>query len=506
MNVHANKGLTGGKSYQLGVGPLPKPHKPRVRLSKPSKQSLGEVNTTGLTPEALAYALPGGLAKLAYRNWQYARFIKFIEDKVLQMVDGKSIKILFSAPPRSGKTMFISRVVPAFYLGRNPDKRVLLITYNTEYSRTQSKAARNIMKVYGKKVFGVEVADDTATASHWDIEGHRGGMESVGAGGAITGKGADLLIIDDLVKGRLEALNITLLEEMWEWFKTDVYTRLEPGASVLIIATRWSLYDIIGQIQNYTVEDEEDENPFDDWETINFPALALKDDILGREEGEALFPERFSAERLRKVRAVQDDYWWGALYQGNPVPMKGEIIDIGWLRNQYEGTPKRTSFEYIVISADTAIKDTEIADYSVFQVWGVKEEQYYLLDLMREKMQYPALLELARGLGNPKGHWRPEFFLIEDKGSGSSLIQDLNKDGNINVFPVDPGSESKILRMQGETPALREGKVCLPKTASWLDDYLLEMRSFPRGKRDQVDATSQFLKFMRMQAHGIDMW
>lgn len=488
--------------------PIIMPKKKRVRLSAPSVIKGPGVET--LTPEALAYALPGGLAKMAYPKWIYNPFIRDIENKILQIADGKSINVMFSAPPRHGKTMFIDRVLPAWYLGHFPDNRVLLITYQDGFSRTQSRAARNIFKRHGQAVFGLEVSEDTQAANAWDIKNHEGGMEAVGAGGAITGKGAHLLIIDDLIKGREQALNERILDEHWEWFLTDVMSRLEPGATVVIIMTRWTMSDIIGKIVAKQNEDDEndvdvDSLSFDDFSYFNYPALAVEDDPLGREPGQALFPQRYDEKALRKIKNRNDEYWWEALYQGNPVPIKGELIDVTGFKRKYKYSemPGRETFDMIILSSDTAIKDTEIADYTVFQTWGIRTDGYYLLDTIREKLTYPRLVETAKGLNRV---WRPEFFLVEDKGSGSSLIQDLREDLNVNVYPIDPGSESKILRMQAETPVVKSGMIVLPDDASWKDEFLLECRTFPRGKKDQVDALSQFLKFMRQTSSGIQMF
>lgn len=507
------------RKKRIRLNSLPPP-KRRVRLSSSGSAVAGAAASTNgvsesllkdqLSPEALAYALPGGLARLAYPKWIYNPFIRDVEDKILRIAEGKEINVMFSAPPRHGKTMFIDRVLPAWYLGRYPDNRVLLITYQDGFSRTQSRHARNIFKKCGKSVFGLNVADDTQAANAWDIQGHEGGMEAVGAGGAITGKGAHLLIVDDLIKGREQAINESILDEHWEWFLTDVLSRLEPGASVIIIMTRWTRSDIIGKVLTKQEEDRENEVDdedlsFGDWEYYNYPALAVEGDILGRKPGQALFPQRYDETKLRKIKNRNDDYWWEALYQGNPVPMTGDIIDVSGFKRKWKSNepPERSTFDMVVVSTDTAIKDTEIADFTVFQIWGVRSDGYYLLDVIRDKLTYPRLVETAQGINRI---WRPEFFLVEDKGSGSSLIQDLREDMSVNVWPIDPGNESKILRMQAETPIIKSGMVVLPDEASWKEDFLLECRSFPRGKKDQVDALSQFLKFQRQNSSGIRMW
>ena len=270
--------------------------------------------------------------------------------------------------------------------------------------------------------------------------------------------------------------------------------------------TRWTNLDIIGRIEQEQKDDDNEEAPFDDWQTISFPALATENDILGRKPGEALFPKRFPAERLRRIKAVQDtvkgSFWFESLYQGNPVPFKGDVIDIDWFSTRYDKPLPREEYEMVIVSADTASKETDLADFTVLGVWGVKDMKYYLLDVIRGKMEYPQLKETALSMRM----WKPDLFLIEDKGSGIALLQDLYQEGGLQVMPMNPGTESKVLRMSVETPVLRTHRVVLPEQASWLEDFLMECRSFPRGKKDQVDMMSQFLKFMRLNSGGVQMW
>jgi len=455
---------------------------------------------SSITPEALAYSLPGGLAKLAFPNWIYGPHLKAVEDYIIRILNGESIKLMVSMPPRHGKTMFLSRVLPAFFLGRFPDTRVMLITHHTDFSRTQSRVARNIIDAFGKTVFDIEISPDTASAAEWDIAGGQGGMEALGAGGSVMGKGANLLLMDDLVKGIEMASNVNLMEKQWEWFKTDVYPRMEPGASAIIIMTRWTTYDIIGMIEAEKKEDPG--GPFAEWETINFPALAIENDVLGREVGQPLFPARIDLKMLDRIKGVMDSLWWEALYQGNPVPAKGNIINTDWLKS-YDKVPNRRKLEMLIISADTAQKETEIADFTAIGIWGILEGQYYLLDLIRDKMGYPELISQCRTLNE---YWKADFFLIEDKGSGQSLVQELQNEDGFNVVAIDPGNENKVLRLMAETPSLRSGKVVFPEQSSWLDHALLELRAFPKGRKDIADMLSQFLKFMRRDSNQVEMW
>lgn len=482
------------------------PYVKRVRLAAPGQgNGPSEPLSDAITPEALAYALPGGLAKLAYPKWVYGPHLKYIEDRVLQILNGKSVFLAVSTPPRHGKTVLLSRVLPAFFLGRFPDNRVMLITHHTDFSRTQSRAARNIIQAFGQKVFGVSLRTDTHAASEWDLAGHTGGMEAIGAGGSVMGKGAHLLLMDDLVKGFSMATNVLLMEKQWEWFLADVYPRLEPGGSAIVTMTRWSGLDVIGQIERA----QKEEGIFEEWEIVNLPALSLgpdgdPPDPLEREKGACLFPQRFNERALGKIKQTMDDTWWEALYQGNPMPARGDIINPEWF-GRYKGTPQRKDYGQVVISADTAAKETELADYSVLGIFGVNDDQYDLLDVIRDKIPYPELEAMCVALNNL---WRPDFFLIEDKGSGTSLIQSLRGNSKINVWPIDPGNENKVLRAQAETPRLRAGVVRIPEEPcpSWVEEFLMEARAFPRGRKDQIDMLSQFLKFMRESSSGIQMF
>lgn len=524
MTKHEIKGF--GNSTKIGMAKprVRLPAKPRVRLYGTSDAPAGFSGTeraptapqTGeklglkrATPEELAYALPAGLAKLALPHWVYGRWIKKVEDRLMDIFAGNQVYLMVSAPPRHGKTQFMSQVFPAFYLGHNPDNKVLFISYGTEYARKQGRAARNIFQRYGKRVFGLEVDREQSAAGSWAVDAHFGGMESVGAGGPITGKGANLLILDDAIKGVKTANSITMLDQLWEWFLMDVLSRLEPNASIIITATRWTSFDITGRILEMKAKKEIDpdvEQDFTDFEEINFPALATgKKDPIGRKKGEALFPERYTRKDLLKRKARSDDWMWEALYQGNPVPKKGNIINIEWFRRRYKDAPPRAKFEQVIISADTASKETEIADYTVFGIWGVLEKEYWLLDLLRERMEFPVIVSTMEELIN---QWSPEFTLIEDKATGTSLIQTLRTKqiSGTMIWPIDPGQEGKVVRLQAETPVLRSGRIVLPESASWLKDFEDECKSFPSARRDQVDMLSQFLKFKRVQSSGIQMW
>jgi predicted phage terminase large subunit-like protein len=353
-----------------------------------------------------------------------------------------------------------------------------------------------VIDVHGEAVFGVKLSDEKATANSWEVQGHMGGMETVGRGGALTGKGADLLLIDDPVKGREEALSMTIQDQLYDWYKSDVYTRLEPGASVVIVATRWSTEDLIGRL----ITDMEMGG--EDWEVLALPAFAEENDVLGRAEDEALWPERYDVEALTRIKKVLGTHWWNAEYQQRPAPVAGDMIKIDWFR-RYRERPMEP--QQIILSFDTAQKEKELNDYTVCGVWYVYDNKYYLIDVMRERMDHPRLLATAKNL---YAMWKPHVILIEDKASGTSLIQHLDNEVSAPIIPVTPTTD-KITRMAVESPIIEAGRVYLPEAGSqpWLYTFEEEIRAFPNSARkDQVDMLSQFLGWARERTNRIEIF
>jgi len=457
-----------------------------------------DIDEKNLSKEILAYSMPGVFANMADPRWEYAPHLALIEDKFLEILSGKPLRLLVSMPPRSGKSMFFSTIVPSWFLGRFPDKKVLLVTYQANFSKSFGRRARNILTEYGQQVFGVTVDNNTAAADHWEISGHTGVMDTEGAGGALTGKGADLLIIDDPIKGREMALSQKVLDDQWDWWGSDVRTRLEPGASIVIIATRWSNDDLIGKLIGQM------DNGGEQWDVISLPALAEEDDVLGRRVGEPLWPKRFDVDALKNIRSNMNDYWWFALYQQRPASLEGNLIQIRWFR-RFKDMPRMSDADQIIMSLDTAQKEKEVSDYTVIGVWFRIENNYYLVDVIRERLNHPHLILLTK---NMISKWLPNAVLIEDKGSGISLIQHLQEETSAPIIPIEPTTD-KVMRMIVETPMIETGQVLLPEsgTTDWISDYEEEIRTFPNSARkDQVDMTSQTLRWIRERSVPIDLW
>lgn len=451
-----------------------------------------------ISVEHLAYSMPGALANLASNGeWQYAPHLGYLEDKLLEVVDGKLTRLLISMPPQNGKSSLISQYFSAWFLGRFPTRKVILASYESTFASSWGRKARDVLEATGEDVFDVKVAQRSRAVNYWETE-QGGYMATAGAGGSITGRGADIFIIDDPIKNSVEALSTTRQDQIWEWFRTTVYTRLSPDAALIVIMTRWTVNDLIGRLL------DEQERGGDVWTYVNLPAIAEEEDPLGRKEGEALWPNRYNLEWLEARKRVLGEFWFNAMYQGKPVPQAGFIVNVKWFR-RYHTPPMRSAADMIVLSMDTAMNDREINDYTAIMVWFLVENAYYLIDVLRDRFDYPRLQEVTT---NMIARWAPHAVLIENRGSGMSLIQSL--EGQAPVVSMDPtGGGNKNIRLQVETPAIEAGQVYLPEDGSvpWLFDFVEEIRAFPNTRwRDQGDCLSQFLRWARERRVGVEMW
>lgn len=265
---------------------------------------------------ALAKASPVAFAQIASRGWyKTAAHLDLLNDRLLACARRECRRLMVFMPPRHSKSETISHFFPDWWLGNFPDDRVILASYGADLARNWGREARNTLEEFGKPIFGIEIADDREAADDWVIANHRGGMKCVGIGGAITGRGANLLIIDDPVKNPEEAWSVTIQARNAQWWSGAAFTRLEPDAVVIVLMTRWHQNDLAGYIL---------QNSQEDWEIINLPALAEdEDDALGRKKGEALWPARYDREALLKIKAElsKDEvgYYWQAEYQQKPT-------------------------------------------------------------------------------------------------------------------------------------------------------------------------------------------
>lgn len=391
-------------------------------------------------------------------------------------------------PPRHGKSELISRYFPAWYLGTYPDRRIILVSYEAEFAASWGRKTKELLEEYGKDLFGIKLNRLSNSAYRWDVLGHEGGLNATGVGGAITGKGANVLIIDDPVKNDEQANSKTYRDKTYDWFRATAYTRLEPDGAIIVIMTRWHFDDLAGRLLN-------DPDSDDKWEVLSFPAIAKENDSLGRDEGVPLWEYRYPVDKLNKIKSQIGSYWFSALYQQQPIATEYQIFKTEWWR-EYSDLP---SGSLLIQSWDTAFKEKEQNDFSVCTTWLLSDKGYYLVDYWRAKVLFP---DLQRQVVMQYHKHNPNVVLIEDAASGQSLIQVLQRDTKIPIKPIQ-AIRDKVTRAHLVTPLIESGKVFLPKNAQFLADIVNECSEFPYGNHDDiVDSITQALDYLRRRSSG----
>lgn len=380
-------------------------------------------------------------------------------------------------------SMSVSETFPSWFIGKNPSRRVIEVSYGDSLARKFGRLNKLKINEYGIYLFDIRVTDDNASMTNWGIDGHRGGMICAGIGGPITGEGADLLIVDDPIKNRKEADSQAYRDMVWNEWTNTLLTRLHPNGAVIIILTRWHEDDLVGRILKNPEDAEE-------WTIINLPALAEGDDQLGREPGQALWPEHGYDEKWAKgKKKAVGTRTWDSLYQQRPSPDGGKIFKRDWWR-YYRKLP--ADLDEVIQSWDCAFKDLSSSNYVVGQVWGRKGANKYLMDQIRDKMDFTVTIMAIQTMS---AKWpMARLKLVEDKANGPAVIATLRSKVP-GLVPVQPLG-SKVARAIAASPDVEAGNVYLPdpSIAPWIHDFEEEHASFPNGVYDdQVDCTSQAL-------------
>jgi predicted phage terminase large subunit-like protein len=385
-------------------------------------------------------------------------------------------------PPRHGKSMLASEYFPAFYLGLHPDHQVITATYSQDLASDFGRKVRNTVvdPEFAALFPEAGLADDSQAATRFSLKA--GGVyHALGVGGAATGRGAHLLLIDDPIKGREDAESEIMRQRLKDWYTSVARTRLMPGGAIVVIQTRWHEDDLAGWLLR--------EHAHEGWEVINLPALAEGDD--GRSEGSALWPECYPVEALQSIRMAIGERDWACLYQQRPMAAAGGIFKRSdWQYfNPIDATPKGLVSAlkcFRVIQAwDTAFKTNEGNDYSACVTIGISDSRYYVLDVWRHRVEYP---ELKRAVVAQFEKWGAHQVRIEDTAAGQSIIQDLRRGTRVPISAVK-ADRDKVTRANAVTPSHEAGLVYIPSGAEWVSDFVDEMSSFPAGVHDdQVDA------------------
>jgi predicted phage terminase large subunit-like protein len=405
---------------------------------------------------------------------------------------------MLSVPPRHGKSELVSIALPSWFLGRNPDKKVMIASYAADLAHTMSRRARNAFETHSGAVFGVRTARDSSRADMWGIEGRRGGMLAIGERGGATGHGFHLGIVDDPVKDAQDAESKVIREKVKEWWSYVFRTRAEGDAPVILVQTRWHEDDLAGWLLR------EAEVGGAQWEVINFPfhddTKPFPESILSpRNWEQAGTPEKLEAYK----KEIGSSRAWEALYQGRPTPLEGGLLKREW----WKYYTQRPTCETMLQSWDMSFKDTDGSDYVVGQVWGKNKADYYLLDQVRARMDMPATVQALRALSRK---WPAATMkLVEEAANGPAVIQTLRAEKEIEgVVGVKPQG-SKEARAAAVSPLIEAGNVYLPdrSLAPWVGDFVEECTAFPSGAHDDcVDSMSQALtRLMRYGGQVVQM-
>ena len=408
-----------------------------------------------------------------------------VRNHLTRVSAGELRRLMIFMPPQHGKSELVTIHYSAWALERAPRTRVIIGSYSASLAESFSHRARSICAPR------VPLSEDRKAVHDWQTAAG-GGLRAVGVGGGITGRGGDLIIIDDPVEGREEVTSQAYRDRAWNWFRDDISTRQAPGAVIVLIMTRWHEDDLAGRILQGPEADA--------WTVVSLPALAEANDALDRAEGAALWPQRYDETYLAGQKALLGASF-EALYQQRPSALEGAIFKREWWRS-YRGEPR---FDSIVQSWDTAFKKGQDNDFSVCTTWGQAADGYYLLDVWKRRVEFPELKAMVVTLGD---QWRPSVVLVEDKASGQSLIQELKRDTRLPILPIKADTD-KISRAYAVTPIIETGRVLLPEGAPWLADYVDSMASFPNAAHDDdVDSTTQALNYMigRAGSMGLFYW
>jgi predicted phage terminase large subunit-like protein len=428
-------------------------------------------------------------------NWHHDAIAYGLE---VSAITGEMQRLLINLPPRSLKSIMVTVALPAFLLGRDPTKKIITVCYNQDLANDFSRKTRQVMRSeWYRKLFPstVIVGQGAETAFYTTAGGFR---MATSVEGTLTGRGGDLIIIDDPQKAA-DAGSDTRRESLYQWATETLFTRLDDKltGSIILVQQRLHEEDLSGQLLRTG-----------EWYPIILPAIATRDEqiCLGRRPelrfhdrhvGDLLDPTREPLYLLDNLKREMGTSAFVAQYQQDPLPPDGDIIKLDWFK-RYRDLPSDSE---VIFSVDTASKAGLRNDWSVIAVWWVERERYYLAYVWRRRVEYPelraSLIEMAERL-------RPDRILIEDKGAGIGLIQDLRAaEEAYPIIAYDPGSVDKETRMRVQSAKIESGFVFLPPQAPWLGEFLAEVQRFPNGAHDdQIDAMSQVLDYCSNKKTG----
>jgi predicted phage terminase large subunit-like protein len=434
-------------------------------------------------------------------SYQRAAHIELLNTYLEKAANREIKRLMIFMPPQHGKSTTVSKGFASWWIGTYPDEPVILASYGQDWAEHWGRECRGLLTEYGDELWGVKVRADTHAAKRWQLEWSdperrpppKGGMTAVGIGGATTGRGAGLFLIDDPVKDQEEARSAVIQQRNIDWYQTVVKTRLAQDGVIVVIQTRWHENDLSGWLLRTEGHA---------WTVLSLPALTEIDDPLDREPGAALWPEKYRKEYLEEIRhgAVDPEtgerrggttsYWFNAMYQQRPTEEEGGTFKRWWWQ-WYDQLPGKPSVAYITV--DTAGYDTKTTnDRAVLQAACKIGPNIYTLEVQKGWWEFPELLQRAISM---QAAWEAELgctvsLIVEEVPWSKPVIQTLREKAH-SVIPFSPMGHSKESRADSVTPYVEGGNWYLKRGAAWADDFVEEHAAFPNGTHDdQVDTTS----------------
>lgn len=429
-------------------------------------------------------------------DYLFGAHLKRLGGLLMDIEKGIKDRILVSVAPRHGKSQMISIYYPAWYLGRNPTHKVIIASHTADLAVDMSRKVRNLMQsdAYRKIFPAVEIAPDAKAAGKWNTN-QGGEFFAVGVGGALAGRGAHLLLIDDpfneqdIINGNTE-----VFDKVYEWYTYGARTRLMPGGRVCVLHTRWSKKDLIARL----VKDAAMNDKSDQYEVFEFPAILYE----GTDKEKPLFPEMWSLDALQRTKASMPLFQWNAQYMQSPTSADSAIVPKDWFMVWEPENPPEVDF--VVMALDAAVKAGDRNDYNALTTWGVwtnvetKRAEVILLNVINRRMEFPELKDL---LLEEYQEWEPDSLIIEDTANGAPLIQEFRAMG-VPVQPYKPhrGTGDKRMRLSSVADMIRDGMVWIPQTR-WAEELVEQVNDFPSVDHDDL-VDSMYLALRRIRQGG----
>ena len=434
-----------------------------------------------------------GFVDRAWPDFIGGRHHKIMARAFERVVSGECKRLIINMPPRHTKSEFASYLLPAWFLGKYPNKKVIQSSNTGELAVGFGRKVRNLVDSENyKSIFpNLELQQDSKAAGRWNTS-KGGDYFAIGVGGTVTGKGADLLIIDDPhseQEAALAASNPEVFDKVTEWYTSGPRQRLQPGGAIIIVMTRWAQRDLTGQVLKAAAN-----RGGEQWEVIEFPAIMPS--------GKPLWPEFWSLGELEALRIELPNSKWQAQYQQNPVGNESAIVKRDWWKWWEEERPPKCDF--VLQTWDTAFEKTQRADYSAGTTWGIfypnedmNAPNIILLNTYKKRVEW---VQLKKDVLEEYNEWEPDGILVEKKATGAPLIYELRAMG-IPVQEYTPSrGQDKIARLNAVSDIIASGKVWIPRTR-WAEELVDEIAEFPSGQHDDlVDATT--LALMRFRSGG----